>query len=84
MINIPSQLAPALHKTLFEEINWAVEDGEPFLFDYYLLLASCYEEEEEQEENLLVSISNKRKSRKICFLRPEEEFYVKVIFNRKM
>lgn len=38
LVNIPHALAPGLHQTIFEEIQWAVEDGNPFQFDHLIYI----------------------------------------------
>lgn len=40
LINIPNTLAPELHETIYEEVEWMKEDKQPFNFDTYLYLTS--------------------------------------------
>ncbi|KAJ1878858.1 Mss4p nuclear export [Kickxella alabastrina] len=50
-----------------EELEWAVEDGEPYNFDYYLILAPMYKETEELE-------GGGRKVGLDAFVHAEDEF----------
>jgi len=36
LINVPHLIAPQLNETIFEEIEWSVEDGYPFIFEDYI------------------------------------------------
>eukprot|EP01128_Nolandella_sp_AFSM9_P012323 TRINITY_DN9164_c0_g1_i1.p1 TRINITY_DN9164_c0_g1~~TRINITY_DN9164_c0_g1_i1.p1 ORF type:complete len:327 (-),score=95.94 TRINITY_DN9164_c0_g1_i1:51-986(-) len=38
LLNVPHDLAPELHVTIYEEIEWAVEDGKPFQFTDFLYI----------------------------------------------
>jgi len=54
MINVPPEIAPPMHKTLYEEIQLAHEDEEdkensPWKFDNYLLVTSIYNEGKETQ-----------------------------------
>lgn len=40
LLNVPHALAPELHVTIYEEIEWAVEDGKPFSFTDLIYLTS--------------------------------------------
>jgi protein BCP1 len=44
LINMPVQLVPPMFKMLAEEIQWALEDHEPYEFEWYLLLSKIYRE----------------------------------------
>jgi len=39
LINIPHTIAPQLNDTIYEEIEWSIEDGYPFLFEDYIYIA---------------------------------------------
>ncbi|KAI9291745.1 hypothetical protein K502DRAFT_308819 [Neoconidiobolus thromboides FSU 785] len=49
LINMPVQIAPPMYKMLGEEIEWAIQDKEPYNFEYILLLSKTYKEVESQE-----------------------------------
>ncbi|KAJ2469785.1 Mss4p nuclear export [Coemansia sp. RSA 2322] len=38
-------------KMLMEELEWAVEDGEPYNFEYYVLVAPMYKETEALDDD---------------------------------
>lgn len=44
LLNIPIEIAPPMYKMLVEELQWAVDDGEPYIFDAYLVLSKTYKE----------------------------------------
>ncbi|KAJ2890564.1 Mss4p nuclear export, partial [Coemansia aciculifera] len=46
VVNMPPQVTAPMLKMLVEEMTWAVEDGEPYDFEYYVLLAPMYRETE--------------------------------------
>ncbi|KAF9178561.1 Mss4p nuclear export [Haplosporangium sp. Z 767] len=43
-INMPVETAPPMWRMMLEEVKWAVDEGLPFNFEYYLLLAPTYHE----------------------------------------
>ncbi|KAG0360747.1 Mss4p nuclear export [Gamsiella multidivaricata] len=43
-INMPVETAPPMWRMLLEEVKWAVDEGLPFNFEYYLLLCPTYHE----------------------------------------
>ncbi|KAJ1650393.1 Mss4p nuclear export [Dispira simplex] len=43
-LNMPPQITPPMYRMLAEEIQWAVEDKEPYEFDYYIIVAKVYKE----------------------------------------
>ncbi|KAJ1977971.1 Mss4p nuclear export [Dimargaris verticillata] len=42
LMNMPPQIAPPMFKMLGEEIEWAVEDREPYDFSHYLVISKVY------------------------------------------
>ena len=44
LINMPAEIAPPLYTMLMDEVEAAVEDGEPYQFTHYLLLSKTYQE----------------------------------------
>jgi len=44
LINVPAEVIPPMYTMLLEEIEWAVEDGEPYTFTHYLILSKTYTE----------------------------------------
>ncbi|KAJ4379806.1 Mss4p nuclear export [Didymella sp. IMI 355093] len=43
-INMPHEIVPPMYTMLMEEIQWAVEEKEPYAFTHYLLLSKAYSE----------------------------------------
>ncbi|KAG9296436.1 hypothetical protein G9A89_015028 [Geosiphon pyriformis] len=44
MLNMPVQIVPHMYKMLMEEIQWAVNDKEPYNFEWYLIITKTYRE----------------------------------------
>ncbi|CAK7200262.1 Mss4p nuclear export [Sporothrix eucalyptigena] len=44
LINMPAEIAPPLYTMLIDEVEAAVEDGEPYAFTHYLILSKTYQE----------------------------------------
>jgi len=63
LINVPAALAPTLHETIYEEIQWALEDGHPFNFDTFIYITSYGHEDKGKEE--------------INWFKPEDAIYFK-------
>lgn len=43
-INMPHEIVPPMYTMLMEEIQWAVEEKEPYAFTHYLVLSKAYSE----------------------------------------
>ncbi|KIW99837.1 uncharacterized protein Z518_10765 [Rhinocladiella mackenziei CBS 650.93] len=44
LINVPSEVVPPMYTMLLEEMEWAIEDQEPYDFSHYLILSKTYTE----------------------------------------
>lgn len=44
LINVPSEVVPPMYTMLLEEMEWAVQDKEPYNFSHYLILTKTYTE----------------------------------------
>lgn len=44
LINVPAQIAPPMYTMLLEEIQWALDENEPYAFSHYLILSKTYTE----------------------------------------
>jgi len=44
LINVPAEVVPPMYTMLLEEMQWAVEEKEPYQFSYYLILSKTYTE----------------------------------------
>eukprot|EP01120_Amphizonella_sp_Union-15-10_P015824 TRINITY_DN820_c0_g1_i2.p1 TRINITY_DN820_c0_g1~~TRINITY_DN820_c0_g1_i2.p1 ORF type:complete len:279 (+),score=60.90 TRINITY_DN820_c0_g1_i2:92-928(+) len=71
MFNVPPQLAPHLLKCLFEEIQWAIEDKEPFNFDHYLILTNYYLDAVKKPQKI------KKTDEDMQFYKIEDEVFLK-------
>lgn len=45
---MPHEVVPPMYTMLLEEIQWAVEEKEPYTFTHYLVLSKCYSEIQSQ------------------------------------
>ncbi|CAK3929672.1 related to bcp1 [Lecanosticta acicola] len=43
-INVPHQIVPPMYNMLQEEIQWALEENEPYHFSHYLVISKTYSE----------------------------------------
>ncbi|GAB7361647.1 hypothetical protein MBLNU230_g1698t1 [Neophaeotheca triangularis] len=43
-INMPAQLVPPMYNMLLEEMDWALEEKEPYQFSHYLIVSKTYTE----------------------------------------
>ncbi|ORX99784.1 hypothetical protein K493DRAFT_257000 [Basidiobolus meristosporus CBS 931.73] len=80
LVNMPPQIAPPMYKMLAEEIEWAVEDKEPYEFEYYLLLSKTYKEVAPtvDEEEMAAPVTHTKKKGKMAdsllfYFHPEDE-----------
>ena len=80
LINVPSEVSPPMYNMLLEEIQWAIEEKEPYDFTHYLIISKTYEEVEsklDQEE----SRPRKKKKRvgktekEVLYFHPEDEVF---------
>jgi protein BCP1 len=44
LINVPAEVTPPMYTMLLEEIQWALEEKEPYTFSHYLILSKTYTE----------------------------------------
>jgi len=44
LINVPAEVIPPMYTMLLEEIQWALEEKEPYQFTHYLILSKTYTE----------------------------------------
>ncbi|KAK5938542.1 Mss4p nuclear export [Knufia obscura] len=44
LINVPAEVVPPMYTMLLEEIQWALEEKEPYQFSHYLILSKTYTE----------------------------------------
>ena len=41
---MPHEIVPPMYTMLLEEIQWALQESEPYAFTHYLVLSKCYSE----------------------------------------
>ena len=74
LINMPSEIAPPMYSMLADEIEAAVEDGEPYQFTHYLVLSKTY-----QETESAAGVAEERRRKKgrqepsVFYFHPEDE-----------
>ena len=44
LINMPVQVVPPMYKMLLEEIEWALQEGEPYNFSHFIVLSKSFVE----------------------------------------
>ncbi|CAG8511064.1 9432_t:CDS:2 [Paraglomus occultum] len=75
VINMPVGIVPPMYKMLIEEIQWAVDENEPYKFDWYLILSRTFKEIESTLGS--ESSGNKKKKKKkpdtLSYFHPEDE-----------
>ncbi|KAG8732161.1 Mss4p nuclear export [Ceratobasidium sp. 428] len=49
LINMPPQIMPPMYKMLGDEIQWAVEENEPYNFENFIVLSRCFRFSDEEE-----------------------------------
>jgi len=88
LINMPPQVVPPMFRMLLEEIQWAIDDKEPYEFAYYMVISKLYrmvESKVDKDENApQTSVKNNKKSRidpedlnKVFYFQPEDEIIEK-------
>ncbi|KAG4305356.1 hypothetical protein PORY_001526 [Pneumocystis oryctolagi] len=77
-VNMPTQIVSPMYELLFEEIEWALEDKEPYNFSHYIILSRSYQEKPLKREGFL------KKRRKVSknnmetiYFHPEDELFKK-------
>lgn len=77
LINMPSEIAPPMYTMLIDEVEAAVEDGEPYQFSHYLVLSKTYHEVESTLDVLDDAKRGKKKGRvaepALFHFHPEDE-----------
>ncbi|KAG0201506.1 Mss4p nuclear export [Mortierella sp. GBA30] len=77
-INMPVETAPPMWRMMLEEVKWAIDEGLPFNFEYYLLLCPTYHEvapKIDLDEDVPKPTKKKSKTTEptTFFFHPEEE-----------
>ncbi|ODQ52177.1 hypothetical protein SAICODRAFT_38130, partial [Saitoella complicata NRRL Y-17804] len=85
LINMPPQIVPPMYRMLVEEIEWAIEDKEPYQFDAFLVFSKTYtelasglvsdEDDDEEEEEKQPKKKNKMAMKKKKSKQPSKESF---------
>lgn len=82
LVNMPVQVVPPMYRMLADEIKWAVDEEEPFIFKYYLILTRTYHLSPEELQHLgQTSNGSKRRKGQVSaadiprFFHPEDEHF---------
>ncbi|EKG13514.1 hypothetical protein MPH_09346 [Macrophomina phaseolina MS6] len=75
-INMPSEIVPPMYTMLQEEIQWALDEKEPYQFSHYLIVSKTYLEVEsklDMEDNRPSKKKRKDGSPEVFYFHPEDE-----------
>ena len=75
LINVPSEVAPPMYKMLLEEIQWAIDEKEPYAFTHLLILSKTYQELESKIDEEDDSTRKHKKQKKTKSKGSLETFY---------
>jgi len=82
LINMPTEVTPPMYKMLLEEIELAIEDREPYEFDYFLVFSKTYTEsksklDEEEDRPKKKGKKAKAASKDVFYFHPEDEVFTR-------
>lgn len=77
-INIPHEIVPPMYNMLQEEIQWALEENEPYKFTHYLIVSKAYLEVEselrtDEQPRFKKSKAARSGEPEILYFHPEDE-----------
>ena len=79
LINVPSEVSPPMYKMLLEEIQWALEEKEPYTFSHYLILSKTYREVasklDEEDDRPKKKSKSSGSGPEIFYFHPEDEVF---------
>lgn len=76
LINVPSEVVPPMYTMLLEEIQWALEEKEPYQFSHYLILSKTYTEVAsalDEEDDRPKKKKKGTQAPEIMYFHPEDE-----------
>jgi len=76
IVNVPHGLAPGLHQSIFEEIQWAIEDGYSFEFDNIIYI-TMYAHDDPEGMVIKQNKKFKKDPGKKNWLKVEDSVYLK-------
>ncbi|KAG8719724.1 Mss4p nuclear export [Ceratobasidium sp. 394] len=69
LINMPPQIMPPMYKMLRDEVQWAIEENEPYNFENFIVISRCFRFSDEEENTLVANQPTKKQKRKGGVLR---------------
>ena len=78
LINVPAEVTPPMYTMLLEEIQWALEEKEPYTFSHYLILSKTYVEiasKLDVEDDRPKKKKKARASSETFYFHPEDEVF---------
>ncbi|KAG5641507.1 hypothetical protein DXG03_005079 [Asterophora parasitica] len=60
LINMPVQVVPPMYNMLVKELQWAIDDAEPYTFTHYLFVSRTYHLSPEEESALMNAAPHSR------------------------
>jgi len=60
LINMPVQVVPHMYRMLADEIQWALDENEPYRFTHFLIISRIYHLSPEEEAELQAAPRTKR------------------------
>ncbi|EMR11176.1 hypothetical protein PNEG_00770 [Pneumocystis murina B123] len=81
LINMPTQIVPPMYEMLFEEIEWALEDKEPYDFSYYIILSRSYQRMVDQDDLKKRQTRDQKKGKMFYFHQEDELFKEKSLYS---
>lgn len=79
LINVPSEVTPPMYTMLLEEIQWALEEKEPYTFSHYLIMSKTYTEVasklDDEDERPKKKKRGTGKPPPVLYFHPEDEVF---------
>ncbi|ETW87759.1 hypothetical protein HETIRDRAFT_443367 [Heterobasidion irregulare TC 32-1] len=64
LVNMPVQVIPHMYRMLVDEIKWAVEEDEPYVFTHFLIFSRTYRMSAEEQAELQAAAPQAKRPRK--------------------
>lgn len=82
LINVPAEIAPPMYGMLIDEVEAAVEDGEPYEFSHYVIVSKTYREiasalDVEEAPRMKKSKAGKGTGGEVFYFHPEDDILQK-------